>query len=110
MPMPQMLHNTRPIRPACGDSANANSAQRQVPIGDLLTPGFLRRNSNFRDVQEWVLASGLDPCRLSNLDAQTQQRWDDYARLSTRFPDWATLLREARGEWVMRRIGIFVDT
>ena len=110
MPITQMLHHTRSIRPASGESANANSAQWHVPIGDLLTPGFLGRHSHFRDVQTWVLASGLDPCRLSNLDAQTQQRWDDYARLSTRFPDWATLLREARGEWVMRRIGIFVDT
>lgn len=83
--------------------------QHMVPIDDLLTAEFVCRHSQFRDVDSWLSASGLNPSLLTDLDPLTRRHWDDFARLSTTFPDWATLLRSARGEWIMRRIGIFVD-
>ncbi len=80
-----------------------------VPIGDLLTTGFIRRHSRFQSIESLLAASGLNPCRLSDLDPHTRQRWDDFTRLSTTFPNWAAMLREAGAEWVIRRMGIIVD-
>jgi hypothetical protein len=51
----------------------------------------------------------MDPAWLADPDPSTQRRCDDFTRLSTAFPSWAALLREARGEWIMRRLGLVLD-
>ena len=86
-----------------------NSSQALVPIDELIPPGFIRRHTRFRDVNHMLTASGLDIDLLSEADPTSRQDWDTFARLNTTFPNWATLLQEARGEWIMRRLGIFVD-
>ena len=86
-----------------------NSSQALVPIDDLIPPGFIRRHTRFRDVNHMLMASGLDTDLLTEADTTSRQDWDTFARRNTTFPDWATLLQEARGEWIMRRLGIFVD-
>jgi hypothetical protein len=83
--------------------------QRTVPISDLFIPSFVRQHSRFQDIDMLLIASGLDPFQLVDLDSQTRRHWDDFIRLSTTFPDWAAMLCQARGEWVMRRIGIVID-
>ncbi len=103
------LQERLPPRPLSARPASPDSSQHMVPIGDLLTPGFVSRHSQFHDVDSMLLASGLNPYMLTDLDCQTRQHWDDFTRLSTTFPDWATLLRDARGEWIMRRFGIRID-
>jgi hypothetical protein len=83
--------------------------QKLVSINDLLPPSFVRRHSNFHDVNHLIATSCLDPEALANLNPSTQRRWDDFTRLNTTFPNWAAMLREARGEWIMRRLGLIID-
>jgi hypothetical protein len=90
-------------------TATGDLVQKLVPISDLLTPGFVKRHSRFQNVEQFLSASGLSPCTLADLDPNGRQRWDDFTRLSTKFPAWDAMLREARGEWVMRRMGIIID-
>ena len=96
-------------RPHSARPASPDLTQHLVPIGDLLTPSFVSRHSQFQDVDSLLSASGLNPFMLTDLDSHTRQHWDDFTRLSTTFPDWAALLRDARGEWIMRRFGIRID-
>ena len=103
------LQEYLPPRPLGARPAKPDLTQHMVPIGDLLTSSFVSRHSQFQDVDSLLLASGLNPFKLTDLDSQTRQHWDDFTRLSTTFPDWAALLRDARGEWIMRRFGIRVD-
>lgn len=81
-----------------------------VPILELLTPGFLSRHTQFPSFDDLVGASGLGVGVLVDADAERQQEWDHFIRQTSRFPDWATMVREARGEWVIRRMGIAIDT
>lgn len=94
---------------ACACNGTRDFTQEVVPIGELLTPGFVSRHSRFQDVNQMLSASGLSPCLLSGLDAPNRQHWDDFTRMSTTFHGWEEMLREARGEWVLRRIGIAID-
>jgi hypothetical protein len=95
---------------ACACTGTRDFTQRVVPIGELLTPGFVSRHSRFQNVNQLLYAMGPGPCLLSDLDASNRQRLDDFTRLSTTFPAWEAMLRQARGEWVLRRIGIAVDS
>jgi hypothetical protein len=88
------------------------SPQKLVCIEDLLPPGFIRRHSQFRDVTHMLTASRLGSEALVSLvsaESSARTLWDNFIRLSTTFPNWTAMLREARGEWIMRRIGIHID-
>lgn len=85
------------------------SPQKLVSIDKLLPPGFMKRHSRFLDVNHMLAASGLSSDLLVETDSTSRQPWDNFIRLSTDFSDWAAMLREARGEWIMRRIGVFID-
>lgn len=80
-----------------------------VPVDELLTARFLSRNTSFSSFGALLSASGLSPARFSDLGAQPGSSWDDFIRRSSRFPDWNAMLRDARGEWLMLRLGVIVD-
>ncbi len=109
MQIVQALQDPTPLRRAgrCSDAQDLN--QQLVPIGDLLTSGFVSRHSRFQNVDAMLTASGLNPCLLTDLDPHMRRRWDDFTRLTTTFPDWAAMLRAASAEWVISRIGIIID-
>jgi hypothetical protein len=109
MQIVQALQDPTPVRRARTHTGAQDSDAHLVPIGDLLTAGFVSRHSRFQDVDALLSASGLNPCLLTDLDPQMRRRWDDFIRLTTPFPDWAALLRAASAEWVIRRIGIIID-
>lgn len=85
------------------------SPQKLVSIDKLLPPGFMKRHSRFRDVHHMLVASGVNSDQILEADPDGRHSWNTFIRVSTDFPDWAAMLREARGEWLMRRIGIFID-
>jgi hypothetical protein len=85
------------------------SEQYKVPIGELLASGFVSRHSRFKSLSAMLSASSLEPRKLIDMDAATRERWDAFTRLTTAFPDWDSMLREAGAEWLIRRLGIIVD-
>ena len=109
MQIVQALQDNTPLRPTGTRADVQGLKQHLVPIGDLLTSGFVSRHSRFQTVDSMLSASGLNPCLLTDLDPQMRRRWDDFTRLTTPFPDWAAMLRAASAEWVIRRIGIVFD-
>jgi hypothetical protein len=86
-----------------------DSTQPQVSIVDLLTAAFIARHTQFTSIDAFLNASGLEPQSLVDLDAKTRSRWDAFIRATSIFSDWETMLCTAKGEWIFRRIGIFVD-
>jgi len=102
------VHRTSPRRGGAANIAQLSS-EHKVLIDDLLTPGFLGRYSRFKNLNELLSASDLDPCSLADLDSETRRHWDSFIRLSTTFPNWASMLREAGAEWTIHRMGIVID-
>lgn len=80
-----------------------------VPVDDLLPARFISRNTQFSNFGALLNASGFSPARFSGISERPCASWDDFIRRSSCFADWNAMLRDARGEWLMRRLGIFVD-
>jgi hypothetical protein len=94
---------------ADGQTVGIVSAQHQVSIHDLLTANFIARHTRFSSIDAFLHASGLEPQGLVDLDAHAQSRWDGFVRAVSTFPNWNAMLGTARGEWLLRRLGIAVD-
>jgi hypothetical protein len=80
-----------------------------VPVDDLLPTRFISRNTKFPNFGALLSASGFSPASFSSIGERPCANWDDFIRRSSCFADWKAMLRDARGEWLMRRLGIFVD-
>ena len=110
--MPQIHSTERRLAPReqCLH-AHAECAARQVmvPLQDLLTERFLARCTRFSSMESFLAAGGLSPFNLLGLDPQAARRWDHFVRIASDYPDWSTMLREAGSEWMIRRLGIFID-
>lgn len=89
--------------------AGCAAHQVMVPLQDLLTERFLARRTRFSSVESFLAAGGLSPRDLAGRDPQTAGRWDHFVRCVSAYPDWNTMLQDAGAEWMMRRLGIFVD-
>lgn len=89
-------------------STPSESTQHQVGIEELLTAEFIARQTQFKSIGAFFNASGLEPQSLVSLDGRTRSRWDTFVRTVSKFPDWEAMLRRARGEWMLRRMGIAI--
>jgi hypothetical protein len=87
-------------------TAELGSDPHVVPIGELLTERFLSKHTSFSNVEEFLRASRLDTEQLVELGPRSGALWDHFVRASSGFPDWQSLLREARSEWLIRRLGL----
>lgn len=94
---------TRP-RPAGG----ASSACR-VPVDELLTARFLARHTRFPSFAALLAASGFSVERFSKLEGRKDRSWDDFIRGASDYADWSGMLHDARGEWMLGRLGIVID-
>lgn len=90
-------------------AAGTESTRQQVFIDDLLTPAFVARHSRFTSVDAFFQSSGLDPQDLAALDVRNRCVWDAFVQGASTFPSWDAMLRTARGEWILRRLGVTVD-
>ncbi len=80
-----------------------------VPVDELLTPSFLSRHTRFADFASFAVASGLTPIAMNDLETGRGSAWDTFVSIASDFPDWGSMLRAARSDWVMKRLGIVVD-
>ncbi len=90
-------------------SAETGSRSCRIPVDELLTSRFLARHTSFSSFAALFAASGLSPEQFSDLEERTDSCWEQFIQRSSGFSGWSAMLREARGEWFMRRLGIVVD-
>ncbi len=81
----------------------------RVPLPDLLTDGFLKRHTLFTSLESFFTAGRLNPADLARLDPRTARRWDQFVRGTSTYADWQEMLREAGAEWMIRRLGVFIE-
>ena len=98
----------RPIPPQ-SSSVGAKSRSCRIPVDELLTAQFLSRHTKFENFAALLDASGLNAEGFSNLEGRADNGWDEFMGRVSRYSDWSEMLMDARGEWMMRRLGIVVD-
>ncbi len=80
-----------------------------VPLPDLLTDSFLKRHTAFTNLEAFFAAGRLNPADLTRLTPRATRRWDQFVRGSSTYPGWQAMLREAGAEWMVRRMGVFIE-
>lgn len=101
-PPPQWLEH-----PAFVEAGKAESCW--VPAVELLSSRFLSRHTRFSSLESLLSAGRLTHSQFSDLGEQPNRSWDAFIQRSSRFADWNAMLRDARGEWLMLRMGLIVD-
>lgn len=86
----------------------AESASFRIPVDELLTGRFISRHTKFPSFAALLGASGFSAERFANIEGRTDRSWDEFIGRASDFSDWSEMLRDARGEWMMRRLGILV--
>ena len=80
-----------------------------IPADELLTVHFLTRHTEFTSFAAFLQASGVSPDNLSDFENRSDNSWEAFIRRDTCFSGWSAMLRDARGEWAIRRLGIVID-
>lgn len=78
----------------------------EVPLTELLSPGFLAKCSQFLSLDEMFAASGFEVKNTEDFKAIPDAEWDDFIRINTSYESWSDMLSAASGEWVQARLGV----
>ncbi len=87
------------------NKATALSEMNQVPITELLNPTFLAKHTRFADADELFEASGFKFETQEDLAAIPDDKWDEFIRSISSYPDWISMLNDATKEWAVRELG-----
>lgn len=79
--------------------------EQLVPIGDLLTPEFMRRNTPFSSVDEMFESGGFEVSGQEDFD-EIRPELDAFVARETRFTDWEDMLEAALIPWTKSQLGL----
>ncbi|MDP3230630.1 MAG: hypothetical protein Q8N13_22015 [Acidovorax sp.] len=104
----KVLH-LNPRFPRLDDPARPENRSIFIPVDELLTPGFVARHTVFADFSALLRASAFGPDHVARLEESTDEEWEKFIRRVSSFSTWAAMLKDARGEWIMHRLGVCTD-
>ncbi|WP_426306980.1 hypothetical protein ACN9MJ_07930 [Acidovorax facilis] len=109
--MPRVQANVLPLnhRLPRVDPHRPSSRAVFIPVDELLTPGFVARHTMFPDFGALLRASALVPEQVVFLEKTSGDDWEKFIRRVSSFSTWTAMLRAARGEWIMHRMGIRIE-
>lgn len=88
------------------DSASKINGVQEVPLTELLTPGFLAKYSRFLSVDEMFTASGFRVENSEDLEKISGIEWDHFIEGNTTFASWEEMLSAAGSEWAQVKLGL----
>lgn len=105
--MPRVQQNVVHLRLPRPDEIRSENRRLYVPVDELLTPRFVARHTTYSDFGSLLHASRFRPDQIVSLEETSDRGWEDFIRGTSRFSSWRAMLKDARGEWIMRRLGFF---
>jgi len=88
-----------------GERASQMDGNQEVPMSELLEPGFMARNSKFLSFDELVEASGYKIDNLDDFEKIPDNEWDEFIEKNTSFATWQDLISAASAEWATKKLG-----
>jgi hypothetical protein len=77
----------------------------QVPLSELLTPGFLAKHTRFLSEDEMFEASGFKVQTAEDFEKIPDEEWDNFIQQNTPFATWSDMLSAAGAEWAQKKLG-----
>jgi len=89
-----------------GDRAGQINGRQEVPLTELLTPGFLAKHSRFLSADEMFEASGFKIETTEDFAKVPDDEWGLFIQQNTTFPTWGEMLSAAGAEWAQNKLGL----
>lgn len=91
------------------ERAESINGTHEVPVSEMLTPGFLARHTRFLSADELFEASGFKIETAEDFEKVPDEDWDEFIQQSTPFADWSDMLSAAGTEWTRKKLGLGDD-
>lgn len=91
---------------AIADNAEKLHGAHDVPVVELLTPSFVSQHTDCKTAEELFEKSGFKIETTADLEAISDEEWDEYIRSVSTFKNWKSMLTEATKGWAVKKLGI----
>ncbi|ELZ43360.1 hypothetical protein C464_16577 [Halorubrum coriense DSM 10284] len=78
----------------------------QVSFGELFDGAFMRRYTDFNDLDSFFEAGGWEIEGEEDFEAIPDDEFDDHVDENTRFNSWDAMLEKAASEWMADQLGL----
>lgn len=85
-------------------NAKELDGENNIPISELLTNNYLKKNTKFKNLDEVFDFYKKDMDEEEIEEVIETNNWNDYIRENTKFESWTDMLEDASGEWVQTKI------
>jgi hypothetical protein len=89
-----------------GDRASQIHGTQEVPMNELLTPGFLAKHSRFLSPDEMFEAAGYSVESSEDFANIPDEEWNQFIQQNTTFASWDDMLSAAGSEWAEKKLGL----
>jgi len=88
------------------EKAESVHGTHEVPLSELLTPGFLAKHTRFLSEDELFEASGFEVKTAEDFEKIPDDEWDQFIQQNTPFATWSDMLSAAGTEWTQKKLGL----
>lgn len=85
-------------------NAKELDGENNVPLSELLTNSYLKKNTKFKSLDELFNTYKLDMDEDEIEELIKTNQWNNYIKLNTKFKSWIDMLEDASGEWAKNKI------
>ncbi len=87
------------------ENAEKLDGENNVPFQELFNPAFMRKYTNFQNIDDMLENSGFKIESQEDFEAIDDLKWDEYVRKNTRFQNWHEMMSEATSLWALKQMG-----
>lgn len=85
------------------NSAKSLEGTNEVPLVELFSSAFMRKNTKFTSFEEFADNSSFD---FTDLNSIPEKSLDQFVGETTKFSKWEEMLTKASEEWTLKQLGL----
>ena len=86
-------------------NARELDGEHEVPLSELFTQAFMEENTPYSSLNDLLEAGGFHADTDEEFDAIPESELDAHIAKTTKFDSWESMLEEATGQYVTRKLG-----
>ena len=86
-------------------NARELDGEQEIPMSELFTQSFMEENTPYSSLNDLLEAGGFHADTDEESDAIPESELDTHIARTTKFDSWESMLEEATGQYVTRKLG-----
>ncbi len=88
------------------NNAQKLSGEKEVPLGELISPSFVSRHTKFTNFDELLNAGDFSVRSQEDFDNLDESELDKHISSVSRFGSWREFIEEAGAQYLARKLGL----